>query len=116
MDVKLPCLRVTTSKPGFFGSTSKPLKVPEDLGVVISLEEKKARNFYIHGEAESLAGYDIPIILDGDMNNLNLPVEQQNILLLLPSGEYKCKATIEQDLVDKAYYLTLVEDMESLKD
>lgn len=100
-------LRFTTSQPGFFGSTSEPLIVPDNVGEFINIKEQKCKSCFIHGDAENLAGFDIPIFLDGDLNNLNLPIEEQNITMLLPSGEYKCKCTIEKDLIDNAYYLTL---------
>lgn len=103
-------LRITTSKPGFFGSIGDPLINLEEVGEIIPIKELKAKSFYIHGEAVTLAGYDMPIILDGDLNNLNLLKEEQDILLMLPSGEYKCKATIEQDLINTAYYITLFDE------
>lgn len=109
-------LKLTTSTPGFFGSAGNPLIEIEGDIEITALEEIKAPGFYIHGEAEYLAGYDIPIILDGDLNNLNLPIEEQDILLLLPSGEYKCKSMIEQDLLRKAYYITLFDDYEFLNE
>lgn len=108
-------LRLTTSNPGFFGTTSAPHIIPEELGETIPMNEQKCKNAYIHGEAETLAGFDIPIILDGDLNQLNQPVEEQDILLMLPDGNYQCKCTIEEDLIRPAYYITLKEDWKSLK-
>ena len=103
-------LRLTTSKPGFMGTSNSPLVTPDNITTITELTDRKCSSVYIHGKAESLAGYDIPIFIDGDMNNFNLPVDQQNILLILPSGEYKCKCTIEQDLIDKQYYITLFDE------
>ena len=96
-------LTSTTSRPGFMGATSDPLvpKGGECTGTPI------LRTAYIHGDAESLAGYDIPIFLDGDMGQLDLPVEEQEIEMLLPDGNHNCKATKEQDMINKAYYITL---------
>ena len=108
-------LRITSSTPGFFGSINKALINPENVGEVVPLTKPKCRNAYIHGEAESKAGYDIPIFIDGEMDQMNEEVEKQDILLLLPDGEYPCKCTIEMDLTAEAYYFTLKDDWESLK-
>ena len=99
-------LRITTSEPGFFGFSGESL-VTEPLVEIIPLVEQKGKSMYIHGEAEAKAGYDIPIVLNGDLNNLNLPIDEQDIVLVLPSGEFKCKATIEKDLIYLQYYITL---------
>jgi hypothetical protein len=40
---------------------------------------------------------------------LELPTEQQDILLLLPSGEYKCKAEYYDEIgASNCYLITLV--------
>lgn len=103
-------LRFTTSQAGFFGESREPVELPNNLGKIVHFDEgsQKCRSIYIHGEAESLAGYDIPIFLDGDMNQVNLPVEEQNILMMLPNSTHKCKCTIQQDLGGPAYYITLI--------
>jgi len=103
-------LRITTSRPGFMGAVGEPIVSPENVGEIIDLAEKKCNVAYIHGEAESLAGYDIPIFIDGDLNQLNLPVEEQDILLLLPDGEHKCKSTIQKGGFRNHYFITLYED------
>lgn len=102
-------LKFTTSKPGFFGSAGEPLVSPEK-GEGLEFfknTEPKGNNVYIHGEAEELAGYDIPIFYSGSMDMLNVPVEEQDIVMVLPNGEHKCKATINVGTISESYYLTL---------
>lgn len=90
-------LRFTTTKPmGIFESLSSDpnnnlLVNPKNKGALIA-EKVKGRTAYLHGEAMSLAGFDIPVFIDGNPSQLDLPVEQQKLTLLLPSGEYGCKA------------------------
>lgn len=50
---------------------------------------------YIDGEAESLASFDLPYFFSGDMAQLKRPVEKQDIIMVLPSGEYPIKAIWE---------------------
>lgn len=100
-------LRLTTTPPyGMFSASSgEHLVIPEDIGDVIQAELISDRA-YIHGFAQDIAGFDIPTILDGDMNNLNLPVEEQNITLMLPDGNYKCKCEISTEgILNQGYYL-----------
>lgn len=84
-------LRFTTSNPQMFCLSGKELVDPKDTGdlIVGSLNGYFA---YIDGDAEELAGYDIPIFIDGHMEQLDLPEKDQDILMMLPSGEYKCRA------------------------
>lgn len=107
-------LRFTTTKPmgmmGIFNAKEdhKPLVTPKNLGELIE-DKTKGTGAYIHDDAEGLAGFDIPTFLDGNLGQLDLPVEQQDILMVLPSGEYKCKAVLNSDGdgdINK-YYLTL---------
>ena len=102
-------LKFTSSKPGFFGSTGEPLVSPKKGEGLEFFEntEPKGSNAYIHGEAESLAGYDIPVFLSGSMDMLNVPVEEQDIVMVLPDSEHKCKATINVGTINTSYYLTL---------
>ena len=105
-------LKFSTSKPGFFGSTGEPLVFPKE-GEEFEFfknTKPKSNSVYIHGEAESLAGYDIPIFLSGSMDMLNVPVEEQDIVMVLPDSEHKCKATINVGAISKSYYLTLYHD------
>ena len=109
-------LKLTTSLPQSFGFSGKSLIEINGEKEIIPLLEVKAKGFYLHGDIEYLAGNDIPIILDGDLNNLNLPIEKQDIVVLLPSGEYKCKSTLQKGLESNVYYITLFNDYESLKE
>lgn len=86
-------LRFTTTAPYSMLSTAeqKPTHLPDNLGELVQTE-LKGKTAYIHGEAERLAGFDIPVFLDGDMAQLIAPVKDQDILMVLPSGEYKCKS------------------------
>jgi hypothetical protein len=106
-------LRFTTTKPmAFMGignpeSDHKPLVSPDDKGELVK-PELKGTGAYIHDDAESLANYDIPAFIDGDLGQLDLPTEEQDILMLLPSGEYPCKAVLNTLSGDKdKYYITL---------
>ena len=102
-------LKFTTSKPGFFGSTGEPLVLPKEGEEPEFFKDTKPKcnSIYIHGEAESLAGYDVPIFLSGSMDMLNVPVEEQDIVRVLPNGEHKCKSTINVGPISESYYLTL---------
>ena len=101
-------LRFTTSKPGFMGTASIPLVVPESVEQIIQTDTKY-KSAYIHGDAEELAGYDIPIFLDGDLGQLDLPIEEQDILMLLIGEEYKCKCEVGKDGLsgNAQYWITL---------
>lgn len=97
-------LRLTTSKPCCFGSTDEPLVIPTDVTEIIH-DEVKGDGAFLHGDVEELAGYDIPIFIDGNFGQLDLPTEEQNILMLLPSGEYSCKAELSNSIGSKNKYL-----------
>ena len=90
-------LRFTTTKPmammGIFHSKEdhKPLSVPVNAGEFIK-DVVKGKGAYIHGEAEHLAGFDIITWIDGNLGQLDRPIEEQDILMILPGGEYPCKA------------------------
>lgn len=102
-------LKFTTSTAAFLGAVGTPLVHPKDNKELVFFKdtEQKCSSAYIHGEAEDLAGYDIPIFLSGSMDMLNVPVEEQDIVMVLPDGEYKCKATINVGAISESYYLTL---------
>lgn len=102
-------LKFTTSNPGFFGATGEPLVFPKEGEELEFFKDTKPKSnsVYIDGDAEYLAGYDIPVFLSGSMDMLNMPIEEQDIIMVLPSGEYKCKATIHDGIVRESYYLTL---------
>lgn len=101
-------LRFTTSTPSsMFNIESRtPLVIPKDLST-FKFSETKAKVAYIHGKAEELAGFDIPIFLDGDIAQLDLPINEQDIKMLLPDGEYYITATYQEELCDTCYYLQL---------
>lgn len=105
-------LKFTTSKPGFFGSTGEPLVYPKEGEELEFFKDTKPKSnsVYIHGEAEKLAGYDIPVFLSGNMDMLNVPIEEQNIIMVLPDSEHKCKATINVGIFGESYYLTLYDE------
>jgi hypothetical protein len=110
-------LRLTTTGPkAFFGlllpgsDESGPLVVPEDIGEIVDATTLKCRSAYIHGEAEKKAKFDIPVFLDGDMAQLGLPVEQQDIELLLPDGVYKCKSEYYKRSYTEYYLITLFDE------
>ncbi len=113
-------LRLTTTKPmGWLGIMNPiedhvPLTKPNEVGELI-MDKIKGRTAYIHGEAENIAGYDIPTFIDGNLAQLELPIEQQDILLLLPSGEYKCKAEYCDELgSSNCYLITLATESSAL--
>lgn len=106
-------LRFTTTEPysmfGMFGENELLVKV-DNIGT-LSEYKPKGSGAYIHGDAEELAKFDIPIFLDGDYEQLDLPFEEQDILMMLPSGNYQCIANLSyksmmSDEADK-YLLTL---------
>ena len=67
----------------------------------------KLTTAYIHAEAEELAGFDIPVFLDGNLEQMDRPVEEQEIIMLLEGTTHAIQAVQHQDLVTKCYYLTL---------
>ena len=106
-------LRLTTTKAmamlGILRPTADhtPLITHGNIGELF-MDKIKARSVYIHGEAQSLAGFDIPTFIDGNLSQLELPLEQQDILLLLPSGEYKCKSEYYDEVgASNCYLITL---------
>jgi hypothetical protein len=98
----------TTSEPQSFGMSGEPL-IGEQKTINIS-DPLILDSAYIHGKAEELAGFDIPIFLAGDLSNLDLPIEEQQIYMLLPSGEYKCKSMVNPGVIKSHYLLTLYEE------
>lgn len=101
---------------GIFNSEEDhaPLSLPSDIGEIIQCK-LKGRTAYIHGEAEDKAGYDIPTFIDGDMAQLDLPVNEQDILLMLPSGEYPCKAEYNDSIGSSDCYLITLKSEPSIK-
>jgi len=98
-------LRFTTTAPyGFLSPMGKPLVIPEVLEEVIP-SEVKGHCAYIHGDAEVLAGFDLPIFLDGEQAQLDAPEAEQDILMMLPSGNYPCIATYTDEVGNTDCYL-----------
>jgi hypothetical protein len=104
----------TTRKPlsmfqmGVFGSLPT-LRTPKDKGELIT-DIIKGSGAYIHGEAEKLAGFDIVSFIDGNTAQLDLPIDKQDILMMLPSGEYECKAEFYKQPGSKNKYLITLKD------
>lgn len=109
-------LRFSTTKPmAFAGAINppqdhNPLALPKEIGVLIE-DKVKGRTAYIHGKAEILAGFDIPKFIDGNIGQLELPIDKQDIVMILPSGEYKCKSEYCNELgSSNCYLITLFEE------
>lgn len=102
-------LRFTSTKPyGMFcGDYEGTLVSLTNIGEFIQ-DEIKGKTAYIHGDAEELAGFDIPVFFDGNLGQLELPKEEQDILMMLPSGEYACVAEyVDEPLNSNCYLITL---------
>ena len=87
--------------------TGEPLVNPADNGQTYG--ESRLNDAYIHGEAEQMAGYDLPVFIDGDLSQLDKPENEQQIRMLLPHGEYECVARTTDEGGDElnSYFLTL---------
>ena len=121
-NIKLKQLRLTTTEPRFMAGVfdEKPadnLVTPTKINKLIKTKVK-GRTAYIHGKAEQLAGFDIPRFIDGDMGQLDLPIENQDILLILKSGEYPCVAKYREKNKaawdDDCYYIVLKTDKDEI--
>ena len=106
-------LRFTTTPPHAFAGAfdnseeNDMLVIPKEVGELV-MDSIKGQRAYIHGDAEDLAGYDIPVLIDGNLGQLELPVDEQDILMLLPSGEYKCQAKYnDTPMSSNCYLITL---------
>jgi len=73
-------------------------------------------NLYELAVLNKNGGLDYTIVIDGDFNNIHLPIKEQDILLMLPNGNYKCKCSIEKDMITNAYYITLLDKDDNNKD
>lgn len=110
-------LRLTTTKPypmfdTLFGGSKNPqlLVIPEDLGELDQKVSPHGKQAYLKGKAEKLAGFDLPVFLDGTIAMLDAPIEEQDILLLLPGGNWPLVATYQDNKNrwdSHCYYLTL---------
>ena len=96
-------LRITTSEPNFMGILGTPLVTPDVIGELIKTPTIYDKA-YIHDDAEQLAGYDIPMFIDGDMGQFDAP---QDILLMLTEKNYQCVATVVKLFSGKYYTVIL---------
>jgi len=103
-------LRFTTTDQ----NTGEPLARPEDAGQTFG--EATLKNAYIHGEAADLAGYDLPVFIDGDLSQLDKPAEEQEIRMLTDKGEYEMEAHVNEEDGREVYYLTLKDSEEDNMD
>ena len=87
--------------------SGKPLVDPEDNGKTFG--DTRLKDSFIQGEAEFLAGFDMPVFIDGDLSQLDKPEEDQRIIMVLPNGEYECVSrTVDEGGTEvNAYILTL---------
>ena len=69
-----------------------PIALPSEAGKIVQDLARKVKAVYIHGEAESKAGFDIPVFIDGNLSQLEKPIDEQEIIMILPDGEHLCKA------------------------
>ena len=99
-------LKFTTCKPCFMGTTDN-----ESIRCILPRNSKlnqfktKGVKAYIHGEAETIAGYDIPIMFDGDMEQLDVSENLQAIVMYIDDVQYRIKATLQKN--NTTYYLEL---------
>ena len=123
-------LRITTTQPySLFAEeiVQEPIIGTDRLkkmqsGEVIVPEDLKGQTAYLHDKLQDMAGFDIPLFVDGNMGQLDLPVEEQDIVFLIPTeyvdkngvikhrvGKLKCKAELQEPKrIDRgAYYITL---------
>ena len=84
------------------------------LGQMVS-EQCNARYCYIHGEAESIMGFDIADYISGDIMQMRQPIEQQDIEMLLPDGT-ALKINAHYSCCDDYFLLILAGDEASLTD
>lgn len=82
-------LRFTTSRPRAFGFAGEPLVLPTKRGDLYNFPDPNdlpAVRVHIHGKAEVIAGYDVPIFIDGNLEEL-FKLDKANITMLLPTEE-----------------------------
>ena len=70
---------------------------------------------YIHGEAESIMGFDIADYIDGDILQLKEPIDKQDIEMVLPDGT-ALKINAHYSCCDDYFLLILAGDEGSLTD
>lgn len=84
------------------------------LGKLVS-EQCNARYCYIHGEAESMMGFDIADYISGDIMQMRQPLDKQDIEMVLPDGT-ALKINAHYSCCDDYFLLILVGDEGSLTD
>jgi hypothetical protein len=73
----------------------EPMIRPEDPGELFG--QAAHEEAYFDDDIRDLTGMSRPIFLDGDLSQLDMPEEEQEIRMLLPQGEYECVARVEPD-------------------
>ena len=89
-----------------------PTRFKRDLKVSDEVESKYS-SVYVHGEAEEVAGYDIPVFFNGDMEQILQPVGKQKIQMFIGNKVYFCKALPAEEYNSfdyKACYITLIKE------
>lgn len=112
-------LRFTsTNQAKFLDSASFGLSYikPDDLPLLGQMVRNQfdAYYCYIHGEAEYMAGFDIPAYIDGDIMQMKQPVELQDIEMVLPAGK-AVKINAHYSCCSDYYLLIMQGDEESLQ-
>ena len=100
-------LRITTTTPHSMFSSSDELRteLPTEIGEITGELKNKGASAYIEGEAEFLAGFDIPVILDGNIGQIDLPIEEQDIVMLIEGVAHKIVAILHKNWCDEPQYL-----------
>lgn len=75
-------LTFTTTEPGFMGSAGSDPFVPIKEPII----KCRWRGVYIHSKAQDIAGYDIPVIVDGELDYK----EEQDCVLALKDQSLDC--------------------------
>jgi len=64
----------------------------------------------ICGDAEELAGNDIPIFFEGNLSELDKPVNKQHIKMFIPGGEYDCVSILDEEEGLGIYYCLFIRE------
>lgn len=103
-------LRFTTTTPYSMLDSSDELRTDIKkitVGEIENIGLTVASGGYIDGDAESIAGFDIPVFLDGNLSQLDRPIEEQEIEMLIEDAVYPIKAILQDYGYKKAYLLQL---------
>jgi len=106
-------LYITTCKPSHLGDKSKPLVEPSLLQLEIGMFGYHGIPdhcpCFIHGKAEELAGFDLPIVLCGDLSNITKPLDEQHIeLWVSPYVKVRLRSTYSTK--QSAFLFTLYDE------